>query len=234
LAKPPVAELICKEDKFSWNKGAIETHEVDWSKPRGDVYAVYAIAVMKDGGEVCAVMTRDEVEGIRKRSRAANDGPWVTDWNEMAKKTVFRRLSKWLVLSPEYRDALDADADELDVTADVAVGPRPIRKAQLLPAEVEIVEPEADPETTTPSEATEESKIEEPDVVAEEAAAASEDEQTATAIRLDLLARFSALHKEKPTTFTQCKKVAGIKGNVTDASNDQLIALDEALRNMEV
>ncbi len=29
----------------------------------------------------------------------------MTDWNEMAKKTVFRRVSKWLPLSAEVLDA---------------------------------------------------------------------------------------------------------------------------------
>lgn len=53
------------------------------------------------------------MEAIRNRSRAGNSGPWVTDFDEMAKKTVFRRLSKWLPISSEYRDALDKDADQL-------------------------------------------------------------------------------------------------------------------------
>jgi len=59
-------------------------------------------------------MTKDEVTKIRHRSKAANNGPWVTDFDEMGKKTVFRRLSKWLQLSPEYRDALDADMDAME------------------------------------------------------------------------------------------------------------------------
>ena len=54
-------------------------------------------------------MSVDEIEAIRRRSKAGNSGPWVTDWNEMAKKTVFRRLTKWLPLSPEFRDAVEAD-----------------------------------------------------------------------------------------------------------------------------
>jgi recombinational DNA repair protein RecT len=54
-------------------------------------------------------MTRDEVEAIRKRSRSANNGPWATDFDEMAKKTVFRRASKWIELSSEIRDAFDND-----------------------------------------------------------------------------------------------------------------------------
>ena len=34
----------------------------------------------------------------------------------MAKKTVFRRLSKWIPLSPEFRDAVEVDDEPIDVT----------------------------------------------------------------------------------------------------------------------
>lgn len=105
------ADVVCETDEFEFDRGVLVKHKIDFRKPRGEVYAVYAIARFKDGGEKCEVMTRQDVEAVRHRSRAGNNGPWVTDWNEMAKKTVFRRLSKWLPLSPEYRDALDADVD---------------------------------------------------------------------------------------------------------------------------
>jgi recombination protein RecT len=61
----------------------------------------------KDGTKQSDVMTLAEINAVRKRSRAGGEGPWVTDYAEMAKKTVFRRLSKWLTLSPEVADALD-------------------------------------------------------------------------------------------------------------------------------
>src|SRR6185295_13567919 len=86
----------------------------DFKKPRGNAYAYYAICHFKDETEKCDVMTKDEIEKIRSRSRAGQSGPWTTDFDEMAKKTVFRRLSKWIQLSPEYRDALEADADALE------------------------------------------------------------------------------------------------------------------------
>jgi recombination protein RecT len=108
------ADKICQNDVFSYDRGEIKKHEVNFKVPRGDAYAYYALAQMKDGSHKCEVMTKDEIESIRKRSRADNDGPWVTDFDEMAKKSVFRRLSKWLQLSPEYRDALEADADALE------------------------------------------------------------------------------------------------------------------------
>lgn len=111
------ADTVCENDEFEFDRGEIRRHKIDFRKARGHVYAVYAICRFKDGTEKAEVMTRDEVESIRKRSRAAGSGPWVTDWNEMAKKTVFRRLSKWLPLSPEFRDAVDADDDVIETTA---------------------------------------------------------------------------------------------------------------------
>jgi recombination protein RecT len=111
------ADVICEEDRFVYSKGQIIDHAPDFKKPRGSAYAVYALCRFKDGTEKCEVMTCDEVEQIRKRSRAGRSGPWVTDWAEMAKKTVFRRLSKWLVLSPELQHAFESDADAIEVKA---------------------------------------------------------------------------------------------------------------------
>lgn len=73
---------------------------------RGPMKYVYATAQLKDGASQWEIMSRREVDGIRRRSRAANDGPWVTDYEEMSKKTVVRRLCKMLPLSPEMRQAL--------------------------------------------------------------------------------------------------------------------------------
>lgn len=112
------ADVVCENDEFDYDRGEVVKHKIDFRKPRGAVYAAYAICTFKDGTRKAEAMSHDEIEGIRKRSRAGKDGPWVTDWNEMAKKTVFRRLSKWLPLSPEYRDVLDVDADVIDVHAE--------------------------------------------------------------------------------------------------------------------
>lgn len=100
------AETVCKEDEFAWENGEV-THKVDWRKPRGEVQAVYAEAKLNTGEVQTATMTYDEVEGIRKRSKAGNNGPWKTDWSEMAKKTAVRRLSKMLPLSSEVAEHID-------------------------------------------------------------------------------------------------------------------------------
>lgn len=111
------ADVVCDADVFEYNMGEITKHTINFREPRGKVYAAYATCRMKDGTSKTEVMTVEEIERIRKRSRAGQSGPWVTDWNEMAKKTVFRRLSKWLPLSAEFRDAVEKDDDVLDTQA---------------------------------------------------------------------------------------------------------------------
>ena len=134
------ADLVCENDDFVEDRGRIVSHKIDRKNPRGRAYAVYAFAQFKDGSEKAEVMSTDDVEAIRGRSRAKDSGPWVTDWNEMAKKTVFKRLSKWLPLSPEVVDAVEADVAEIDpdVVTTVSAPPAPEarpRLAESLPAE---------------------------------------------------------------------------------------------------
>ena len=102
------ADKVCENDEFTYDAGELISHRIDFSRPRGKAYAYYCRVKFYRGDPKTEVMTRDEVEAIRKRSRAGNSGPWVTDFDEMAKKTVFRRLSKWLELSPEHAEVIDA------------------------------------------------------------------------------------------------------------------------------
>lgn len=115
------ADVVRRGDVFTYNLGEISQHvpwflRIDDDKPKaaGEVYAAYARCVLKDGATKTEVLSHDEIDGIRKRSRAGQSGPWVSDWAEMAKKTAFRRLSKWLPLSAEVRDVMDRDDDVID------------------------------------------------------------------------------------------------------------------------
>lgn len=114
------ADVVCENDVFVFNMGRIEKHEIDFKKPRGNMYAAYSHVVMKDGSVKDEVMGKEDIDAIRKRSRSANSGPWVTDYNEMAKKTSFRRCSKWLPLSAELREKIEKDDEPLNVTPDAA------------------------------------------------------------------------------------------------------------------
>lgn len=57
-------------------------------------------------------MTAERMIRIRAQSKAGNNGPWVTHWEEMAKKTAIRRLFKYLPVSIEIQRAVSMDEKE--------------------------------------------------------------------------------------------------------------------------
>lgn len=135
------AETVKENDDFEWINGEIQ-HRINWREDRGALDCVYSIVKTKDGDIDTEVMTLSEVEAIRNRSKAGKSGPWVTDFEEMAKKTVLRRHSKRLSLSPEFHTALEKDHDQLDFTRNVT--PQPA-KLDVNPFE-ERPDPEPQPE----------------------------------------------------------------------------------------
>ena len=102
------ADVVCQNDLFSHNMGQVTEHTYDVSKERGEIIAAYAQVTLKSGAVQAEIMPRAEVDAIRDKSRAGKSGPWVSNYGEMAKKTAFRRLTKWLTLSPEIMDAVSA------------------------------------------------------------------------------------------------------------------------------
>ena len=136
-----VVEIVRKGDIFRHSPTNLAEpikHEINHEVERGEPYVVYAFAELKDGGIVHEVMSVSDVNAIRDRSdayRAFKAGkikstPWHTDWSEMARKTVFRRLSKYLPSSSDrdaFRQAVERIDDdysfEADADANGEVGP---------------------------------------------------------------------------------------------------------------
>jgi recombination protein RecT len=63
--------------------------------------AVYAIAVLRDGTRVHEAMTWKQVMKVKGASASGDRGPWGAWPDEMARKTVLRRLLKRLPLSTD-------------------------------------------------------------------------------------------------------------------------------------
>lgn len=103
------SDVVCENDTFEHSKGEILAHSFDLKGGRGEMYAAYTEVTFKDGSTQSAIMSKEEIESIRARSKAGKSGPWVTDYNEMAKKTTLRRVSKLVTLSPEVQDVFEAD-----------------------------------------------------------------------------------------------------------------------------
>ena len=82
------ADKVCENDVFKVVNGRVH-HEPNILGERGAVKAYYALCEFKDGGQKSEVMTVAEIESVRGRSRAGQSGPWVTDFDEMAKKGLW-------------------------------------------------------------------------------------------------------------------------------------------------
>ena len=106
------AYIVYEKDDFAvelGTVGCISHRPYLGAENPGPMVAVYAVARFTDGSTQFDVMTKAQVDAIRKRSRASANGPWVTDYEEMAKKTVARRLCKYLPMAVQLADALDTD-----------------------------------------------------------------------------------------------------------------------------
>lgn len=75
---------------------------------------VYCVATLADGAKHLEVMTWAEVMRIKARSKTSGNGPWVTDEEAMAKKTVARQTLKWVPMSSELQKAI-GDEEEREV-----------------------------------------------------------------------------------------------------------------------
>jgi len=104
------ARSVHEKDKFNYSYGLEEDiKHVPADGERGNLTHVYAVARLKDGGVQFEVMSRSDIEAVKRQSKASGNGPWVTHFDEMAKKTAIRRLFKYLPVSIEIQRAVTID-----------------------------------------------------------------------------------------------------------------------------
>jgi len=123
-------QAVYENDNFDFCLGDEEhiSHKPALSN-RGKIIAVYSIVTMKDGEKSREVMSVEDVNAIRARSRSGQSGPWVSDFAEMAKKTVVRRHSKRLPLSTDIDGVIKED-DELFMPEPAVAAPPAAEAAQ--------------------------------------------------------------------------------------------------------
>lgn len=130
------ARAVYERDTFSVRFGLDPDlqHEPAWEEDdRGELRAVYAVAKLQGGGVQFEVMGRKEIERIRNESQGyktaerygKGNSPWHTHFDEMGRKTVLRRLFKYLPVSIEYIDAQERE-DRDSSMADIDMNPMPI------------------------------------------------------------------------------------------------------------
>jgi recombination protein RecT len=154
------ARVVNAKDEFEIELGLDSklVHKPAWTETdRGPMVFVYAVAKLKDGGIQFEVMSRAEIEKVRNESQgykaAASaaqkynkpiDSPWSNHFDEMAKKTVVRRLFKYLPVSIEMQRAVG-----LDEQADAGI---PQHNAMLIDGDYSHITPE-DEQQALPADA---------------------------------------------------------------------------------
>lgn len=107
------AHEVCQNDKFELVYGLDEKlNHTPAMGDRGEVIGFYAIAKLKDGGHAFEFMSRLQVEEIKaagERKNKRESSVWKDHFVEMGRKTVIRRLAKYLPLSVEFQTAAAID-----------------------------------------------------------------------------------------------------------------------------
>jgi recombination protein RecT len=113
------AHEVREHDHFEYEYGLDEklVHRPSMGE-RGNVIAFYAVAKLVGGGYAFEVMSRADVEAIRNESQGWKtavrfkkeaSSPWGAHFVEMGRKTVLRRLFKFLPVSIELATAATLD-----------------------------------------------------------------------------------------------------------------------------
>ncbi|MBE3589978.1 MAG: recombination protein RecT [Firmicutes bacterium] len=147
------AQVVYQNDHFVLRYGLDEKLEhIPWHlredqafENGGPIRGAYMVAKFKDGGHFVHYMPIQEIEAHRKRSKAANNGPWVTDYEEMCKKTVVRAGWKWLPISVEIMRAVEATDEQSKTAEQVAEGDDAIDVPFQVAGETPSAEPEPAP-----------------------------------------------------------------------------------------
>ena len=102
---------ICERDVFEYEYGLDpKLRHVPPLGNRGKVIGYYCLWKNKDGQYGIEVASRSEIDAFAKeKSQAYKNGPWKTDFDAMAKKTMIKRALKYAPVAVEVGDGIAAD-----------------------------------------------------------------------------------------------------------------------------
>lgn len=114
VSREPKARHMMTIQRGVWQNREKVVEDYDVPALRG----AYAYARPKEtrDDDYVTVIWKERLEEIRTRSKAGFDGPWITDYHEMARKTAVRALWKKLPKSDRMR-RLEEHDQELEVPA---------------------------------------------------------------------------------------------------------------------
>ena len=120
------AQEVYENDVFEFEYGLEpKLRHVPAKKDRGDVICYYALFKMKDGGYNFGVMSVDDARKHgQKYSKSYSFGPWQSNFDEMAKKTVLKKVLKYAPLKSDFVRAVAQDETiKKDISDDMTFVP---------------------------------------------------------------------------------------------------------------
>lgn len=116
------AEPVYERDVFRYSKGSNPVLEYvpHLKGERGKLVGFYALAEFPDGFWQADYMSVEEVEHTRQKAQSSDSPAWTDpqSYIEMGRKTVFRRLAKYLPLEGEkWEQALQVDNEDTEERA---------------------------------------------------------------------------------------------------------------------
>lgn len=106
------AQTVYENDEFSFELGldADLIHKPVLGSSRGKPIAYYAVYKLVNGGYGFEVMSYDDITSHAKQfSKSVNNGPWKTNFDEMAKKTVLKKVLKYAPIKTEFARGIAQD-----------------------------------------------------------------------------------------------------------------------------
>lgn len=109
------AYTVYSNDEFDIEYGLDRTlkHKPAFTNPegRGEIVGFYSVAILKDGTRAFEYMTKREVIDHEEKYRKGNfkNDIWNKNFEEMALKTVTKKMLKWLPISVEMIENLRKD-----------------------------------------------------------------------------------------------------------------------------
>lgn len=132
------AHEVHENDEFEYELGLEpKLKHIPAMSNRGPVTMYYAVWHTKTGGYGFEVMSKEDVLGFaQKKSKSYRNGPWQTDFDEMAKKTVLKKALKYAPIATDFVRAVATDEiikshlsdsmqDEPDETYTIDAEPQP-------------------------------------------------------------------------------------------------------------
>lgn len=120
------AHVVYANDEFTYELGLDPTlKHIPATTNRGEPIAYYAMFKTKDGGYGFEVMSIEDVRTHAKRySKSFGNGPWQSNFDEMAKKTVLKRVLKYAPLKSDFvRDIAQDETIKTKISADMYAEP---------------------------------------------------------------------------------------------------------------